>query len=161
MRPFRGQRRFLRRHKRPVLRILRALGNPRLDLLFLLGGEARVLLRRRHHLLFIGADDARPHIAVRRIAGLDADEAVALGVGGLRDIEAELSLAPFLIEAVARETVFGEDRFDVAAVVDGDRQGRGTETRSNSQSTQETGVISREVMKGEKAKKSGKGKAAD
>ena len=44
-------------------------------------------IRRRHHFVLVGADDAEPGLAVREIAGLERREPVAVGVGELGAIE--------------------------------------------------------------------------
>ena len=116
--PSERQLRFSRRNERPVRRVLRPLLDPRLDLLLLRLGQFRVRVRRRHDLLLILARDAQPDLAVRRVARLDPNQTVALGVRRLRHIEPQLSLARLLVEPVTRETVLRQDRPDVAIVVE-------------------------------------------
>ena len=68
---------------------------------------------RRHDLVGVVAGDALDERAAGRVAGLDG---LLEGVG--LDVEAELALALALVGAVAGVALGGEDRLDVAAVID-------------------------------------------
>ena len=109
-----GNRGLLRLIIRPVLLILRALGDPALENFFLLIGELFVRIGRRHQLFFIGAEDPFDQIAFIRLA---RHEGVLLQ-SGLTHIEPQFRLAMFRVVAVTVETVVREDRPHITVELD-------------------------------------------
>jgi hypothetical protein len=90
-----------------------------------LGGlEGLVLLRRRHDLVLVLADDALEERALVRLALKDGGRLFLAVLGHARrkeagfSVEAEARLAGTGIRAVAVEAVFGDDRTDVAVELD-------------------------------------------
>ncbi len=76
-----------------------ALRNPFLQQFGLGGFNVLAVLRRRHALLGVGAEDARDHLALGWIAGSEGITRAVLGV------EPQLRLALVGIRAVAGETI--------------------------------------------------------
>ena len=109
-----GNRSLLRHVIRPVLLILRALGDPTFENFFLLSGEFLVRIGRRHQLVFIGAEDPFDQIAFIRLA---RHEGVLLQ-SGLTHIEPQFRLAMAWVVAVAVETVVREDRPHITVELD-------------------------------------------
>ncbi len=93
--------------------------DPAADRVDLGGGELFVGIRGGHDLLGILGKDALHHGAVGRVAGFDRLDAVFCCVSSFWGVEAEIGLAFFCIEPVAREAVVREDGADVSAEVDG------------------------------------------
>jgi hypothetical protein len=90
------------------------------------GGERFFLLGRRHHVLFVGGEDAGDEFAVGGITLDDrGDAGLAALEGAVARVEAETGLAVRGIGAVAVETVFGEDGLDLAGEIHGGPGGGG------------------------------------
>src|SRR5689334_21965842 len=95
--------------------ILCAAGNPLLQKVLLFRGENLVGLRWRHDVIGISRRDAADESAFLRFAGNDGGLAVFAGKDGVvKAIEPQIGFAGGGISAVARETVFGKDRPNVA-----------------------------------------------
>ena len=77
-----------------------------------------VLLRRRHDFLRILGFKPLDEFALFGFAGQDDEVPLAVAFGVLFVVEAQLSLASFLVGSVARDAVLGQDRADLAAVAD-------------------------------------------
>jgi hypothetical protein len=86
-----------------------------------------VLLGRRHDLVRIGRLDALDEFALLRFSGQDDELALAVALGVLFVVEAELPLAAFLVGAVAGDAVLGQDRADLAAEMNRLGRARGGE----------------------------------
>ena len=120
------QRRGFNREEGPMFLPLRALLHPALEQRDLLRREREMRLGRGHHLLGISRGDAADDFALRRIAGLDHEQAVVERLeGSVRGIEAQLGLAPLFIRPVAGEAAVGEQRLDVVIEVHALRQAGG------------------------------------
>ena len=105
----RGQR-PLGRQERPVRLIRRAGGDPTPECLFLCRRQRLVRLGRRHPLLRVVRENTLNQQTVARFARHDG-----FGFDGfLTHIEPQARLARVLIGPMAGETVFGQDRPDVA-----------------------------------------------
>ena len=85
---------------------------------FCSGRQLAVRLRRRHHLVGVGRQDAADEFALVRLGGHDH----AARPLSLLSVEAEVRLATVRILAVAGEAVLGQDRPHVPAVRDGRRR---------------------------------------
>ena len=72
------------------------------------------LLRRRHHLIGVRAEDALHHLAAIGVLRLHRDSAVALHDGFGADVEAKLGLARLLIGAMALKALLREHGADIA-----------------------------------------------
>ena len=121
---------FHRRHIGPVRLILGALLDPPGEQGFLGVIELLVRLRRRHDLVGISGEDPRDERALGGLARHDR----AGGDRVIPQVEPEIGLTMAGVGAVARETVVGEERPDVAVKRDllcrvrpGDRGQRGDE----------------------------------
>ena len=93
--------------------ILGALGHPAPQDLFLFGRQLLVRIRRRHHLVRIGRQDAAKHLAVVRLPGGNRphfDRRVPL-------IQTQIGFPRGAVRTVAGEARIGQDRPDVAIVL--------------------------------------------
>ena len=71
-------------------------------------------LRLGHDFIGIFADNALPDFALGKVAWDNRSAAFMFTHGFFGEVEPELSLTRFLIEAVTGETVLGENRADIA-----------------------------------------------
>ena len=76
--------------------------------------ELQVRLRRRHDVIGVVADDTLPDFTLGQVAWDDRSAAFMFTSGFFREVEPELGLTRFLIEAVTGETVLGENGADIA-----------------------------------------------
>ena len=106
-----------RRLERPVLLIFRPLRDPFFEQLLLLGLERLVRIRRRHHLVGVGAEETLDDLALGRLARHDRRR---LALGGLDRLITQVEPKAALSRrgAVAAEAIVGEDGPYVAVVFD-------------------------------------------
>jgi len=105
-----------RRRKRPVILVNRPGLDPLSDQVDLFSRQLVGKLRRRHLLHRVGAADAMPRLAGLQVARHDRPHTIGLGIGTLRDVEAQVRLALGGVKAVAIEASVGEDRTDMLGV---------------------------------------------
>ena len=116
----RGQRGLQRRHERPVLLVVGALGDPLpQDGALRLGDRVLAAVGRRHHLAGAGGGDP---LHQERLVGPERDDGGAVLArrrGGIEGVEPEAGLLLGAVGPVAEVAAVGEDRADVAAEADG------------------------------------------
>ena len=116
----RGHRGLLRRHERPVLLVVGALGDP-LPEDGALGVRDRVLaaVGRRHHLAGTGGCDPLHKERLVRPERNDGRAILALRGGGVEGVEPQAGLLLGAVGPVAEVAAVGKDRSDVATEADG------------------------------------------
>ena len=110
----RRRRRPRRRNQRPVRLILGPFGDPLLERLLLRGGQLLLRRRRRHHRIGIGRKDPRDDGA---FAGLARHDRVVFD-GDFALVEPQIGLSRGAIRPVTGKAVLGQDRPDVAVVLE-------------------------------------------
>ncbi len=103
----------------PMLSPAGPLADPRLQQGHLFGTDDLVLLRGRHHVVRVLGFDALDDGAQFRFARDDGDVALAVGFGRDLVVEPQPGFPGLVVGAVTRDAVFGQDRADLAAEVDG------------------------------------------
>jgi hypothetical protein len=96
---------FYGRNVGPVAFVNRALRDPLLQQILLLGSEDFVRIGRRHQVLGIVREDALDQFALARLAGHDCFAFES----GFAEVEAEFAFALAGIRPVAGETIVGKD----------------------------------------------------
>ena len=116
----RGERGLRRRHERPVLLVVGALGDPLpQDGALRLGDGVLAAVGRRHHLAGAGGGDP---LHQERLVGPERDDGgagLAHRGGGIEGVEPQAGLLVGAVGPVAEVAAVGEDRADVAAEADG------------------------------------------
>ena len=101
-----------------MLSVGSAFINPAPQHFLLFGGQFPMRINWRHYLRLVVTDDPLPGGARGGVADDDGGVPAAVGRGGIRDVESQLSFARRLVEPMASEAILRQDWSHVPVVVD-------------------------------------------